>query len=864
MFGLTFTSLGFLAAGAVCAAGPIIIHLLNRRRYKVVQWAAMDFLRQAMQRNRRILQIRDIILLILRTAAVILFGLALARPFFASRQEQFDERQPLHAVIVVDNSLSMGYESLEGSLLDKAKDRARQLIDKLPTGSRISVVPACGSAQALSADPYDTKENALEALSRIEIVDRMASVQGAANLARTASQGSELAKRIVFISDQQQLNWIDHQPGTFDDLPMQVVDVGPADWENTWISDLRVQDGLADVETPTTIIVKVSHRGAAARRDLVVTLSMGDSVIGERTITIEPGGEPEVDFEYVFNTLTDLPEPDKPVFVPLKASLSPDRLAADDVRFLAVPVVASLPVVFIDQFGPEQEDAIRGRLGETRHIRKLLAPKTSRSDAPRQLISVRHITPEELNQDVLADARLVMIAGVQSPQGMVELLRDYVQQGGRVVIAAGANFDPNLWNEAAWLDGAGILPLPLAREPIGEVPEAAGANLKPFVLDFESLKSIPYFQLSNVPEADLRDLYDEPFFFKAVRVDDSPEAREQWKQAEMQRQEERLELKAGVAKREAELAKQEASAGVSEEVRKGLQAEQERLREVEPTWLTWSSALDARGEEPLPEEPAERKKAIESLVLGASPRVLASYQLEGRPAFLVSRQIGAGEVMFCSTGILSSWNTLPKTNAVLIFDRILREMAQETLPRRNFAATERVMLPLPPQEQNLQATLSRPGSKSDEPLDVNNIRADQRGVTVTGLLTRGVYRVAGFRQVLSEESALTDDKPVWHETLVVSGPGEESDLTAMSRDAFEAEAASANLRWIGPAEEISLAGTAIRGQTTWWWLALVVLLLLLLEMIVLAWPSFRPQDAASSPLSPGGRGAGGEGEAAAA
>src|SRR6476620_4834412 len=104
---LTFSSLPFLIAGAVCAAGPIVIHLLNRRRYRVVQWAAMDFLRQALKRNRRILQIRDILLLILRTLAVLLFGMALARPYFARHQERFDERQPLHAVIVIDNSLSM-------------------------------------------------------------------------------------------------------------------------------------------------------------------------------------------------------------------------------------------------------------------------------------------------------------------------------------------------------------------------------------------------------------------------------------------------------------------------------------------------------------------------------------------------------------------------------------------------------------------------------------------------------------------------------------------------------------------------------------------------------------------------------------
>ena len=68
---LSFTAWQFALAGAICAAGPIIIHLLNRRRFRVIQWAAMDFLREAMQRNRRIMQIRDIILLVLRTAWLI-------------------------------------------------------------------------------------------------------------------------------------------------------------------------------------------------------------------------------------------------------------------------------------------------------------------------------------------------------------------------------------------------------------------------------------------------------------------------------------------------------------------------------------------------------------------------------------------------------------------------------------------------------------------------------------------------------------------------------------------------------------------------------------------------------------------------
>src|ERR1043166_5489811 len=128
----------FVFAGALAACGPVIIHLLNKRRYRTVTWAAMDFLREAVRRSRRILQIRDLLLLLLRTACVALFGLAMARPYFSQSGAVAGPGQPVHAVLVVDNSLSMGYQRLDGTLLDEAKKKVREFVERLPPGSRVS------------------------------------------------------------------------------------------------------------------------------------------------------------------------------------------------------------------------------------------------------------------------------------------------------------------------------------------------------------------------------------------------------------------------------------------------------------------------------------------------------------------------------------------------------------------------------------------------------------------------------------------------------------------------------------------------------------------------------------------------------
>jgi hypothetical protein len=856
MFGFSLTTAGFLVAGGLCALGPIIIHLLNRRRFKVVQWAAMDFLREAMQRNRRIMQIRDIILLVLRTAAVFFFGLALAQPFFSKKREGLNEHQPVHAILAIDNSLSMDYgTSAEGTGLTRAKEKAKSLIDKLPAGSKISVIPICGSREGYSPDPYDTKENALEALEKIEIVDRSATVLKAVNEAKKASEAApELAKRIIFISDQQESNWKDlTSPETLKDLPaMQVVDVSLPNPKNAWIADLRVQDGLADVETPSTIVVQIQYSGLDAKRDVPVKLFLGESVIGEKLAMLEPGeGTREVDFEYTFNALSEMPEPGKPVFVTLKATIDQDELPSDDQRFLAVPVVAALPVVFVDQFGAEDEDPARNRLGETVRLRKLLAPKAAREEAPRQVVKIKHVRADELTQDVLADARLVVVAGLANIDDVntVPLLRDYVTQGGQLLIAAGADFNPDSWNAAAWKDGEGILPAPLKREAIGEVPEAAGENMKPFFLSFESLSGDEFFQLAGMPENDLRDLYSEPFFFKAVEADVSRETLDAWKETQRKKLGEELAFIAAAEKRKTDRDTKTAGGALTEEDRKQQVEDETRLKELRPTWLTWASTSSgASAESDIPAEDVARQARIGLMVEQQMPRVLAKFGDEKGAAFLVERKIGRGTVIFCSSGLSSSWNTMLTTNATVVFDRILRSMIQATLPRRNYGVQERLTLPLLTEDHDLTVALTRPGDAPPEPLDIGYIGKEQRGVTVSGMYQRGAYRVSAYRgqpASVDPSQPAVSEKPVWEIPLVVNGDAEESHLSPLSREKFEERASGTNLGWVGVGEDISLAGPTKSGEKTWWYLVFFVFGCLLVEMGILAWPSVRPQGEAT-------------------
>ncbi len=433
------------------------------------------------------------------------------------------------------------------------------------------------------------------------------------------------AKRVAFIGDQQAIDWPNESLSEqLKDLPeLQVVAVGAEEHENSWIADFSIMDGVADVETPALFSAIIRHEGPP-RPNVQVTLTVDGAEVGSETIDLDRDQAREVTFKYRFDAGV---EPGKAAFVPARVSIPADHLEADDFRVLSVPVVAALPVVFVDQYGSD-EDRKRNRYGETLHLRRLLAPVTSRGDTIRQLVEIRHLKIDQVDRESLKDARLVVIAGVANPESAVAVLRDYVKQGGQLVIAAGAEFDAAQWNQAAWLDGAGILPVPLKPQPIGKTPEETTGELKPFFLSFPSMAGHDIFQLANTSKEELEDIYSDPIFFKAIESDVSQETLATAVEAEEKRIAADREFLAEVREKLTKWSEKEARGLLTDEDRGNRNELEDKLAIVQPSWLMW------------PERQADDTD-VKSSVLAehTRPRVLAAF--DNNVPFLVERRSAA-------------------------------------------------------------------------------------------------------------------------------------------------------------------------------------------------------------------------------
>ncbi|RMD86484.1 MAG: hypothetical protein D6813_14865, partial [Calditrichaeota bacterium] len=124
--------------GLVAVALPVLIHLFTRQKIKTVYFSSLKFLKELQKQQIRKLKIRQILLLILRTLVVLFLVLAFARPTLKkTRSSALETGAQISAVIILDNTLSMGREVQGTRLIDEAKERALKVLDYLRPGDEM-------------------------------------------------------------------------------------------------------------------------------------------------------------------------------------------------------------------------------------------------------------------------------------------------------------------------------------------------------------------------------------------------------------------------------------------------------------------------------------------------------------------------------------------------------------------------------------------------------------------------------------------------------------------------------------------------------------------------------------------------------
>ncbi|HEX4610004.1 MAG TPA: BatA domain-containing protein, partial [Urbifossiella sp.] len=480
-----------MAAGAALVSAPIIIHLINRMRFRRVKWAAMEFLLKAQKRMRRKLILEQLLLLLLRCLLVFLAGVLLARFLGFGTGEREDARATAHAV-VFDDSPSMGEAVLvEGRQTTPFAEARTQITDKIAPAAAQANTPQSMDVLLLSALDTPRAVDRLNDSSISDLKDFLRPLQPAAvrvGLAdglrkakdRLDAKGDEVAKVIHVVSDLRALDWAEDGDAvkqllteyTAAGIRVNLIDMAyparrdqdrqPRSGDNLGIVEFRPRSRVAAKFQPVDFELRVKNNGATEARDVQVRFLLH----GKQNL-IPSVSVPSVPPYQERTTVVTVPgfdigdeeakDPVKrfKVVTAVLATAEPGGIAADNTRHAVVEVRPRLSVLVVE--GREQlRDSPKG---DGYYLRRLF------QDAYGGIEWVDG-TPADLDRRDLRPFSAVYLLNVPAvTESQREKLEAYVKGGGGLAFFLGPDVRPAAYRDQLYRNGAGVFPVPLPDEP---------------------------------------------------------------------------------------------------------------------------------------------------------------------------------------------------------------------------------------------------------------------------------------------------------------------------------------------------------------------------------------------------------------
>src|SRR5262245_48761522 len=468
--------MGFLAplmlVGIIALAVPIAIHLIGRRRARVVKFAALDFLLATKRRTARKFRLRERLVLLVRAIACAAVVIALAKPYTScARKGARVPGGPQAALVGSAGSVGAGYRGHDRPWRRSATDGARRILTQLGPEAEIAIVRAPEGAEhptELTRDHLRLRDQLLALEPSARPADTTRALTRAAQLLAASSH----SRKTVFLISLLARTGLrpDDAPWGKDGPLLVVSDLRPGRMPNLAITSLRVDPDPGAATRGVAVDAEVGNFADVANK-VELSLAIADRVVargkvalgtGERKITHflaalpEGGGAPAADWAGALCTrslgpgerknnhfLAALPQGARATDA--YVALSGDALAIDDRRWVRASLRDRVRVLIVD--------------GDPRTVRHddevfYLEAALRPGDREDSGTSVRVITSEELAGIEprsrgtarfldLDEFDVVVLANVAAlPAIRVNALADWVRAGGGILVAPGDRVDP--------------------------------------------------------------------------------------------------------------------------------------------------------------------------------------------------------------------------------------------------------------------------------------------------------------------------------------------------------------------------------------------------------------------------------------
>ena len=400
----------FVLFGLAAAAIPILLHLLNLRKLKTIDFSTLRFLKELQKTSIRKLKAQQIILLILRTLIVIFSVLAFSRPTIKSTLPSIGTHAKSSIIVVLDNSLSMDITDEDGNRFSKAKKLTSEILGALEEGDEMAFIPLSSLIKNRKRSFSRNFAWLKEEIDHCSVNPATASLNDGLRAAQGLLDASlHVNKEIYILTDlqQQEIHSLELDSIKLFDDKTSVFLLPSLESKNSIDQNISIDTAIFisrvyAKDKPVELQTKLYNSSVTDAKGIIVSVLFNGERVAQRTVDIGAGSYINVSLQGIPHT-TGL--------IKGEIQIENDVLESDNHRYFSF-IISSAPKV-----------ALIGNQIETDFISLSIAPHASllKSYSANQSASVH-----------FEDFDLLILAATLS-QTEMQRIDAYIQNGGSVL-----------------------------------------------------------------------------------------------------------------------------------------------------------------------------------------------------------------------------------------------------------------------------------------------------------------------------------------------------------------------------------------------------------------------------------------------
>lgn len=393
--------------GLLAASIPIVLHFLNLRKIKKIEFSTLSFLKELQKSKIRKIKIKQLLLLLLRILIILFLVASFARPTLESTTlGVVGSKAKTTAVFILDNSFSMSVVNDKGSYLNQAKEQIRNIISNFQSGDDLFLI--------LTSE-LNEEASAFNSFKEIENVNISYITKPLVKSLKTASQilntSNNFNKEVFIFSDFQKSTFLERDSSSFNlnikTAKFYLFNFGGNQIHNFSLNNIFVDNQIFELNKEIGITSEIKTNGIKNETEKLVSLFFNNNRVAQKNISISSNGNTHANFQATI---------DNTGLVEVIATIEEDAIEYDN-NFYSHFIVSSDVSVLIVNSSKSNSKFIRVALSTNRNTK----------------FKIKEIYPNDFKNITLSSYNTLIIIG----SGLHEYsknLTDYINNGGNVLL----------------------------------------------------------------------------------------------------------------------------------------------------------------------------------------------------------------------------------------------------------------------------------------------------------------------------------------------------------------------------------------------------------------------------------------------